>query len=149
MKRKEKTKRNIVLTVLGGLLIVALLASGIGSSSAMVEKKRDSFLSLKSSIQENMRTNHHYRCCLEKPCIYCIEKTPGHGEGAACDCLGDLVQGKHPCGECIGEILEGHGNPLLAEYFAEALAEEVGFEYKEMLQKIIEDKYGLPIEEQI
>jgi hypothetical protein len=96
-----------------------------------------------------MRGEHKYRCCLEKPCVYCIEKTPGHGEGAACECLKDIMEGVHPCGECIGEILEGHGNPLIAEYFAQSIAEEVGEEHLDTLKEIVEEKYGIPVDEQI
>ncbi len=83
-----------------------------------------------------------YKCCLSEPCSYCFEE----GE---CDCLDNIMNGKHPCGECMGEILEGEGNPLLAEYFAAAIADEVGEEYKPALKQIIADKYGMPIEEQL
>ncbi len=109
---------------------------------------RENFISLKNTIQDGMRSNHNYRCCLEKPCTYCIEKTPGHGEGAACDCLNDIMNGVHPCGECIGEILEGHGNQYLSEYFAKAISEEVGEQHTDTLKQIIHEKYGTPIEDQ-
>ncbi len=112
-----------------------------------IDQKRSEFISLKESIQQELTPQHKYRCCLEKPCTYCIEKTPGHGEGASCDCLKDIVEGVHPCGECIGEILEGHGNPYLSEYFAKAIAEKTGQE--EAIKKIIEEKYGVAVEEQI
>jgi len=58
------------------------------------------------------------------------------------------VEGVHPCGECIGEILEGHGNPNLAKYFANAIAEKVGEEHIQTLKEIIEKKYGAPLDEQ-
>ncbi len=112
-------------------------------------EQREEFISEKEHMMGEMISHGDYACCLEKPCTYCIEKTPGHGEGAACHCLKDVVEGQHPCGECIGEILEGHGNRFLSKYFAEAIAEEVGGEYKETLQQIISDKYGISIEEQI
>ncbi len=83
-----------------------------------------------------------YRCCLDKPCFYCFKK----GE---CDCLDKIMNGKHPCGECIGEILEGEGNPLLAEYFATAIAEKVGEQYAPTLKQIIADKYDMPVERQL
>ncbi|MFC1595265.1 hypothetical protein ACFL3E_02470 [Patescibacteria group bacterium] len=108
-----------------------------------MDEHRTEFLSQRDDIIMAMMPHGNYRCCLVKPCTYCIEKTPGHGEGATCDCLTDVVEGRHPCGECIGEILEGHGNPYLAEYFAAAIAEEVGEEHLETLQKIITDKYSL------
>ncbi|MFH1391004.1 MAG: hypothetical protein ABIH20_01700 [Candidatus Diapherotrites archaeon] len=113
------------------------------------DEKRTEFIELKESIQGDLMPNTKYRCCLEKACTYCIEKTPGHGEGAICDCLADLMNGVHPCGECIGEILEGHGNPLLAEYFARAIAEKVGEEHKDTLKQIIFEKYEFPIEDQL
>ena len=113
-----------------------------------MDSKRDAFISLKEDIQGNMRGNHQYRCCLETPCTYCIEKSPGHGEGAECDCLSDLVYGVHPCGECIGEIMEGHGNKYLAEYFAKAIAEKVGEEHLPTLKQIMFEKYGVAIEDQ-
>ncbi len=110
--------------------------------------QREDFIALKNNIISSQLPHTNYRCCLEKPCTYCIEKTPGHGEGATCDCLRDVVNGKHPCGECIGEILEGHGNPYLAEYFATAIADEVGEQHRAVLQQIIEEKYNFPIEDQ-
>ena len=134
-----------------GIVLVAVVASVyLGNLVEMpmdMEHRRAEFISMKEGIQQDMRMDHQYRCCLEKPCTYCIEKDPKHGEGAACDCLSDIMNGVHPCGECIGEILEGHGNPHLAEYFATAIAEETG--EKGSIQKIIEEKYGVPIEDQI
>lgn len=110
---------------------------------------REMFIAMRQAIQSEERDEGKYACCLEKPCTYCIEKTPGHGEEAACLCLDDVMNGRHPCGECIGEILEGHGNPLIAEYFASAIAEEVGVEYLDTLKSIISDKYGIAVAEQI
>jgi len=55
----------------------------------------------------------------------------------------------HPCGECIGEILEGHGNPYLAEYFAAAIAEEVGEQHLEILKQIISEEYDISIEDHV
>tara|TARA_Y100000310_G_C20626666_1_gene786317 strand:+ start:813 stop:1271 length:459 start_codon:yes stop_codon:yes gene_type:complete len=114
-----------------------------------IDGKRDSFISLADDIQGHHMPHGDYRCCLEKPCIYCIIKTPGHGEKAKCDCLGDVVNGVHPCGECIGEIMEGHGNPFLANYFAKAIAEKVGMHHIGELRLIILDMYGIPIEDQL
>lgn len=85
-----------------------------------------------------------YKCCLETPCTYCLVK---HED--SCDCLDDLMVGVHPCGECIGEILEGHGNPLLSEYFATAIAEKVGEQHIDTLKQIIYEKYDMPIENQL
>lgn len=111
--------------------------------------EREMFVGMKDQMIGEMIANEEYKCCLEKPCVYCIEKTPGHGEGATCSCLEDVVNGVHPCGECIGEILEGHGNRFLAKYFASAIAEEVGEEYKETIKSIISDKYDITKEDQI
>lgn len=83
-----------------------------------------------------------YACCLQTPCTYCLVK-----EGK-CDCLEEVVNGEHPCGECMGEILEGHGNPYLAKSFARAIAHEVGEEHTDELREIIEQKYGVPAAEQ-
>jgi hypothetical protein len=139
----------------GAVLIIALLfvvtfIGGMNSFHIMsMDHKRGVFISLKEDMQHENMKNHDYRCCLEKPCTYCLEKTPGHGEGSTCDCLKDLIDGVHPCGECIGEIMEGHGNPYLSEYFARAIAEKVGEEHKPTLMKIMEQKYGIPIQDQI
>ena len=154
MKKTNKINSNKKL--IGGALLIlfSLLVfySGIffATNKHMdMDEMRDSFISLKDSIQKENLHNHKYRCCLGKPCTYCIEKTPGHGEGSICDCLKDIIDGVHPCGECIGEILEGHGNPYLAEYFAKAIAEEVGKKHLFTLKQIISEKYDIPLEEQV
>lgn len=107
-----------------------------------MEDHREDFIDHKEMMIKEMMMGGNYKCCLEKPCVYCIEKTPGHGMGASCDCLSDVVNGKHPCGECMGEILEGHGNKYLKEYFPEALTDELGEEYLEMIKEIINKKYN-------
>ena len=114
-----------------------------------MDEHRSAFLSHRDEMTSEMREHGEYRCCLATSCSYCIEKTPGHGEGATCDCLADIVAGEHPCGECIGEILEGHGSPYLAEYFAVAIAEEVGEQHLDTLKQIIFEKYGFSEENQI
>ncbi len=147
------------LAVSTGIMVLVLLIAvfNIGKAMANTEmdmkhmdadEKRATMIALKESIQHDLMPHHQYRCCLEKACTYCIEKTPGHGEGAVCDCLSDLVNGVHPCGECIGEILEGHGNPYLAEYYARAIGEKVGEQHIGTLRSIISEKYGIPVEEQ-
>ncbi len=130
------------------ILVIVLLAGILPNvlPGTSIEGKREKFISLREDIHEDLMPHGDYRCCLEKPCTYCIEKTPGHGEGAICNCLEDIMNGVHPCGECIGEILEGHGNPFLAEYFAQAIAEKTGQE--DAIKKIIGEKYGIPLEEQ-
>jgi len=122
--------------VLALILIITLLPTGHTMS---MDEKRNEFISMKEDIHGEMLQGGQYKCCLEKPCTYCIEKSPGHGEGAECNCLADLVNGVHPCGECIGEILEGHGNRYLKEYFAVAIAEKTG--ELDAIQRIIDEKY--------
>lgn len=106
-----------------------------------MDDHRTAFLDEKEEIISTLIAKGDYACCLEKPCTYCIEKTPGHGEGATCSCLEDVVNGRHPCGECIGEIIEGHGNKFLVPYFTDAISEEVGEHHKEVIQQIINEKY--------
>ena len=139
----------IIGIFLGTLIAPLFMTMPHDHEQMTTEEKRADFIELRKSIQGDMRPMHKYRCCLEKPCMYCIEKTPGHGEGAVCDCLKDLMDGVHPCGECIGEIMEGHGNPFLAEYFARAIAEKVGEQHTATLKQIMFEKYGIPVEEQL
>lgn len=106
-----------------------------------VEEQREAWIRIANNIRTNLVKKGKYDCCLENPCWYCIQKTPGHGEGAECTCRQDILNGKHPCGECIGEILEGHGLPELKPYFAKAIANEVGGEHERHLQEIIDDLY--------
>ncbi len=149
-------KKSALNWVLGSVIFVLVLAiillffyvPSLNHATMNMEESRDHFISLKNNMQLALLDHREYKCCLKKPCTYCIEKTPGHGEGASCNCLKDIVEGVHPCGECIGEILEGHGNPNLAKYFANAIAEEVGEEYIQILKKIIKEKYDAPVDEQ-
>lgn len=133
-----------------GVFIIAnpLLANNSHNNMDM-DGMRGHFIELKETIIGEQIVKGDYACCLENPCTYCIEKTPKHGEGAKCTCLEDILNGVHPCGECIGEIMEGHGNRFLSKYFARAIAEEVGEEHIVTLRKIMQEKYGLPIEEQL
>ena len=149
-------KKGVLYWILGSVIFVLVLSNlllffylpSLNHSTMNTEEKREHFISLKNNMQLELIDNREYKCCLEKPCTYCIEKTPGHGEGASCNCLKDIVEGVHPCGECIGEILEGHGNPNLAKYFANAIAEEVGEEHIQTLKEIIEEKYDATVDEQ-
>lgn len=150
-------KKKVFSIVLGIMLVISFLSgslimyftmdTGMDIESMDMDMKRETFISLKEDIQKEHLMNGDFKCCLNKPCTYCIEKSPGHGEDATCSCLEDIMEGKHPCGECIGEILEGHGNPLISEYFARAIAEKTGQE--DAIKKIIEEKYNIPVEEQI
>jgi len=143
----------VAFLAMGGATLFLIVANSwmggmmYGWGHAM-DDRRLAFLEQRDAMVSEMIHDGEYACCLVKPCIYCIEKTPGHGEGASCHCLDDVMNGQHPCGECIGEILEGHGNHLLAPYFGTAISEEVGLGHLEELQKIIEEKYGIPIGDQ-
>ena len=149
-------KKGVLYWILGSVIFVLVLSNlllffylpSLNHSTMNTEEKREHFISLKNNMILELLDDREYKCCLEKPCTYCIEKTPGHGEGASCNCLKDVVEGVHPCGECIGEILEGHGNPNLAKYFANAIAEKVGDEHIQTLKEIIEEKYDTPVDEQ-
>ena len=135
-----------MIAAIGASTAFAYYSSGNHGS---MKHQREHFLAYRQAMVSQQMMEGDYACCLAKPCTYCIEKTPEHGEGATCNCLDDVVNGRHPCGECIGEILEGHGNPFLAKFFARAVAEEVGQEYYTPLTGIIEDKYGKPAAEQL
>ncbi len=124
-------------------------AMEMNSNEMSVHAYRDTHMAVSASIKGTLLAEGEYACCLEKPCTYCIAKTPGHGEGASCHCLDDVMNGVHPCGECIGEILEGHGNPFLAEYFATAIAEKVGLQHLDSLKAIISDIYDISVDEQV
>lgn len=153
---KVATQINVILAIIA--LLTVSWASGLfpvnrhnhdlGMHGEM-NHMRDDYLGIKQAMQSEMIDNGDYACCLEKPCAYCIEKTPKHGEGATCDCLTDVMNGVHPCGECIGEIIEGHGNRFLAPHFAKALSEEVGEHHLETLRQIVKEKYGLAVDEQM
>ncbi|MFH0951677.1 MAG: hypothetical protein V1838_00620 [Patescibacteria group bacterium] len=132
----------LIITVVNGAGIDILTRHDTPMS-----EQRENFLAQKASIQNELIDQGDYTCCLHKPCSYCIEKDPNHGEGATCTCLEDVVTGHHPCGECMGEILEGHGNPYLSEYFPQAIADEVGLEHLETLKQIIAEKYPEVTEE--
>ncbi len=107
------------------------------------ENKIEKIISLKDNVKQDLINNGKYKCCLEKPCDYCLIN---HKE---CDCLEEIVTGKHPCGECIGEILEGHGNRFLTKYFSKALSEKIGENHHEHLKEIISEKYSVSIESQL
>ena len=98
---------------------------------------------------KNLIATGRYKCCLTNPCSYCFTDKEHQDRELVCDCLVDIMNGKAPCGECVGEILEGRGNPLIAEYFATAIAEEIGAKYLSTIQDIITDKYGIPATEQL
>jgi len=106
-----------------------------------IASQRGEWMAIADNIRGKLAMDGKYDCCLEDPCWYCIQKTPGHGEGAECTCRQDILNGEHPCGECIGEILEGHGLAELKPYYAKAIAHKVGSQHQGHLQAIINDMY--------
>jgi len=103
----------------------------------------------KDESVKNLLAEGRYKCCLENPCSYCFSDVEHQDRELVCDCLVDIMNGNHPCGECIGEILEGNGNPLISEYFATAIAEKIGDNYLLPLKQIIADKYDMPVGKQL
>ena len=99
-----------------------------------VAKEREAWMEIADNIRAKLAMEGKYDCCLIKPCSYCIEE----GE---CTCRQDILNGEHPCGECIGEILEGQGLAELKPYYAKAIAHKVGAEHESHLQEIIDDIY--------
>ncbi len=116
----------------------------IGSSQYNKEVTAEKNKGIKKLLAEG-----RYKCCITNPCSYCFSDPDHQNENLVCGCLESIMNGEHPCGECIGEILEGNGNPLISEYFATAIAEELGEEYLSTLKQIIADKYDMPVDRQL
>lgn len=147
------TKNNLILGL--ALVLIAGMAFGYFIKPSVppedhlarikdksIAEQREDWMAIANSIRGELAMEGKYDCCLEKPCWYCIYKTPGHGAGAECTCRQDILNGEHPCGECIGEILEGHGLAELKPYYAKAIAHKVGFKHESHLQEIIDDMYS-------
>jgi len=154
------TKKNVILGIIalfliGGAMIVNNTALFVSTSEMKHSAVKHSaeynkeIISEKDAGIKNLLTEGRYKCCLIKPCSYCFSDPDHQDKELVCDCIKDIMDGKHPCGECIGEILEGNGNPLISEYFATSIAEEVGEDHLVMLKQIIADKYDMPIDEQL
>jgi len=131
------------------VLLTGVFVHSYGAHAGSMDEMREDFVEMKNDMIKEMIHDGDYACCLETPCTYCIEKTPGHGEGATCNCLEDVVEGRHPCGECIGEIMEGHGNKFLAKFFARSIAEEMGEQYHQVLKEMMFDKYIISVDDQL
>lgn len=147
------SKSSLILGVVL-LFIAGLLIGYVGSpllaktpeaeksfSDKTVSEQREVWIAEANTIRGTLAAEGKYDCCLDKPCLYCIQKTPGHGEGATCECRDNILKGEHPCGECIGEILEGHGLKELKPYYAKAIAHKVGTEHEAHIQSIIDTMY--------
>lgn len=119
--------------------------------ASSIDEQRIAWMSIADNIRGKLALEGKYNCCLEKPCWYCIQKTPGHGEGATCECLKDIMNGEHPCGECIGEILEGHGlkDKEIVKLYAKAIAHKVGDQHLDHLKLIMSEMYEISVEEQV
>lgn len=141
--------KKTIIPFIGVAIAFSLIIGYYAVSAKSIPHQREAFIAAKDSIIGELIMKGEYACCLETPCTYCIEKTPGHGEGASCHCLDDVINGVHPCGECIGEIMEGHGNPFLAPYFSRAIAEKVGVRHFSALAEMISDLYNTSIEDQV
>lgn len=157
----ESTKDNTLLLVglIAGVLVAVLILGVGGWTPGMQQANHNRQVSVNQYNQEivteknegimNLLAEGRYKCCMKEPCFRCFSKPGAHDKELVCDCMIDIYNGKHPCGECIGEILEGEGNPLMAEYFATAIAEKLGEQHLTMLKQIISEKYGIPAGEQI
>ena len=151
------TKRNIIFSAVallliggvGGGTILFMPDSGMKHSAEKYSTEYNKeIIAEKDNGVKNLLAEGRYKCCLTKPCSYCFSDPDHQNEELVCDCLEDLMNGKHPCGECIGEILEGNGNPLISEYFATAIAEKIGENYLLALKQIVADKYDMPVDQQ-
>ena len=149
------TKRNLILEIAILFLIVAFLGCvfifNLWGDYRLTEYSigQKKMIAEKDEIIRSLLAEGRYKCCLKEPCSYCFFDSDHMNEELICDCLEDVMNGGHPCGECIGEILEGNGNPLISEYFAIAIADEIGPNYLLMLRQIISEKYGVPVDQQL
>jgi len=152
------TKRNIIFSAVATLLVIGTVGGTVlfmSDSGMRHNAKKDSAEYNKEILAEqnrgikNLLAEGRYKCCLIKPCSYCFSDPDHQNEELVCDCLEDLMNGKHPCGECIGEILEGNGNPLISEYFATSIAEKIGENHLLALKRIIAEKYDMPVDQQL
>ena len=134
--------------LLGSTLVMPNTSMGHDAEQFSTEYNKEVGTEVEEGVK-NLIAEGRYKWRLENPCSYCFSDKEHQDRELVCDCLVDIMNGKHPCGECIGEILEGKGNALIAEYFATAIAEEVGTKYLSTIQNIITDKYGIPITEQL
>jgi hypothetical protein len=103
--------------------------------SQTIDDQRSTWIEIGDSLKARLASQGEYDCCILQPCNYCL-----YDEGE-CGCRQDILAGRHPCGECIGEILEGNGLPKLKPYFAKAIAHKVGARHQAHLQEIIDGLY--------
>ena len=126
-----KSKYTIVSVIVGIPIIAFVLFSKISVFNFII----DIVDNPRAAISDHQRSEIHkltkegkYRCCLNTPCTYCFVNSSIKNDNMICDCLDEVVSGEVPCGECVGEILEGNGNKYLTEYFPEIISKVI-YEY--------------------
>ena len=104
---KNNLVLGLALTLIAGIFLGYVISPFTAAKDhlAMIKNKniadqREDWISLADNIRGKLAMEGKYDCCLEKPCWYCIQKTPGHGKGAECTCRQDILDGQHPCCEC-------------------------------------------------
>ncbi len=139
MKVQLNNKLTQVSFLTLGVMGLGFLVSW-GMQLAHLQMSMDQLGELKDRQIASLIDADRYKCCLEEPCGYCLFKNKGQ-DGLVCDCLKDVMEGEAPCGECVGEILEGEGNPLLAAYFSKALIEEFGEANRQLIDSLVNQRY--------
>ncbi|MFQ5866925.1 MAG: hypothetical protein ACE5IT_02900 [bacterium] len=117
-------------------LVVVIIGALAWAGSKNVEQRREEWMGKAEVIRDSVM----YACCLEEPCWYCIKKSPKHGSGASCKCRMELMLGEEICGECLGEWIEGHGNPFFWNAFSEVYPD-----LAKLISKKYEGKIGYPM----
>lgn len=141
-------KRALVLAAATALLALAALLAAPAAQEDAVRAQRAHFVALKERLQYTLAAQERYRCCLKEPCTYCLaeqEEARAGEDAPLCACLDAVVEGRAPCGACVGEILEGEGNPLLAPYFADALADALGPRHRSLIARALAERYGAAV----
>ncbi len=151
-KRLKVFSFGVIVLLVGLLLFESMNSNNLKVQNPQKELKHENNIAIideqKSSIS-TLLEDGRYRCCMKEPCSRCFAKKENHAKEGVCDCLDDIMEGKHPCGECLGEILEGEGNPLIAKYFATSIAEKLGEEHLGSIRQIISEQYGISESEQL
>ncbi len=105
---------------IGGFLVALLVFGAFFLAKPQQEVSvvsTTSYLEIRDALKAKLMEEGKYRCCIKEPCSYCLEE-------GGCDCIDKIMEGRAPCGECIGEILEGNANPYLSdEQISRALSE--------------------------
>lgn len=150
-----KIKRNsiiwivIIITIIFGFIIVLNDTNMKHYSDKLSVLYNKEIVNRKDKEIYDLLDKWRYKCCMEKPCFRCFSKPWHQDEEMVCDCLIDVMNGKAPCGECLGEILEWAGNSLISEYFATAIANKLWKQHLETLKQIIFEQYNIPVDKQI